>query len=138
MHLVRYELISHNTWITDHTVLDNLLNGKFVEYNSRLTYVALLQSYFLKYRWFVLCSINNNELTSVDRFFKNAGWLEREASEMYGVHFSGKMDTRKLLLDYSKIEHPMLKDFPTEGLKDVFYDILDNQIEYVLHETVEL
>lgn len=57
---------------------------------------------------------------------------------MYGVGFVGKMDTRKLLLDYSKIEHPMLKDFPTEGLKDVFYDILDNQIEYVSHETIEL
>lgn len=75
---------------------------------------------------------------SLDRLFKNAGWLEREASEMYGIHFWGKMDTRKLLLDYSKIEHPMLKDFPTEGIRDVFYDVLDNQIEYVLHETVEL
>lgn len=57
---------------------------------------------------------------------------------MYGISFAGKMDTRKLLLDYSKSEHPMLKDFPTEGVRDVFYDILDNQIEYVLHETIEL
>lgn len=138
MQLIRYELISHNTWITDNTVLDNLLNSRLVEHSSRLTYIGLLQSYFLKYRWFILCSLTNNELISIDRLFKNTGWLEREVSEMYGVHFLGKMDTRKLLLDYSKTEHPMLKDFPTEGLKDVFYDVLDNQIEYVLHETVEL
>jgi hypothetical protein len=32
----------------------------------------------------------------------------------------------------------MLKDNPSEGFKDVFYDILDNQISYVNNETTEL
>jgi len=57
---------------------------------------------------------------------------------MYGINFLFKQDTRKLLLDYSKIEHPMLKDFPSEGVKDVFYDILDNQVTYSNNETTEL
>jgi NADH:ubiquinone oxidoreductase subunit C len=57
---------------------------------------------------------------------------------MYGVEFFNKSDSRKLLLDYSKIESPMLKDFSTEGVKDVFYDILDNQVTILNGDTVEL
>lgn len=57
---------------------------------------------------------------------------------MYGLHFEFKTDSRKLLLDYSKIEHPMLKDFPSEGVRDVFYDILDNQVTITSNETTEL
>lgn len=138
MQLIRYEFTSQNTWVTDHTVVDNLFNQHLFEKSTRLTYYVNLQSYFLKYRWVILTSLTHNTISSVDRLFKNCNWLEREASEMYGVIFIGKMDSRKLLLDYSKIEHPMLKDFPSEGVKDVFYDILDNQIEYVTNETVEL
>lgn len=57
---------------------------------------------------------------------------------MYGLLFFFKTDSRKLLLDYSKIEHPLLKDFPSEGLQDVFYDLLDNQVRIVGNETTEL
>lgn len=57
---------------------------------------------------------------------------------MYGLLFFFKTDSRKLLLDYSKIEHPLLKDFPSEGLQDVFYDLLDNQVSVVGNETTEL
>jgi NADH:ubiquinone oxidoreductase subunit C len=34
---------------------------------------------------------------------------------MYGINFKNKSDNRSLLLDYSRNENPMLKDFPTEG-----------------------
>jgi NADH:ubiquinone oxidoreductase subunit C len=57
---------------------------------------------------------------------------------MYGLDFLNKSDSRKLLLDYSKIESPMLKDFSSEGVKDVFYDILDNQVTILNADTVEL
>jgi NADH:ubiquinone oxidoreductase subunit C len=57
---------------------------------------------------------------------------------MYGIILSNKNDTRKLLLDYTKIEHPLLKDFPQEGLNDIYYNVLDNQVGFSNHETIEL
>lgn len=75
---------------------------------------------------------------SVDDIFVNAGWLERELSEMYGVFFFEKKDHRKLLLDYSKSEFPMLKDFSTEGLTECFYDFFEEQVVTHATEVVEL
>ena len=45
---------------------------------------------------------------------------------------------RKLLLDYSKIENPMLKDFSSEGIQDVFYNFFENQVTINKSEIVEL
>lgn len=77
-------------------------------------------------------------LYSIDRVYGGANWAERELSEMYGVLFYNKTDTRKLLLDYSKTENPMLKDFPSEGFSDVYYSLLENQVVYYQNEVVEL
>lgn len=41
--------------------------------------------------------------------------MEREISEMFAPIYINKIDSRMLLLDYSKDTHPMLKDFPTES-----------------------
>lgn len=57
---------------------------------------------------------------------------------MFGISFTNKKDNRSLLLDYSKNEFPMLKDFPTEGYKDIFYDFFENKIDYFNNEFVEL
>lgn len=135
--IIRYEYYYHNTWITEQSAIDNSYNNILFKKNSKLTLYNLYYSYFTKFRTLLLCDIKFN-INSVDNLFKNCNWLERETSEMYGVNYNFKSDTRKLLLDYSKIEHPLLKDFPSEGVKDVFYDILDNQVTYVNNETTEL
>lgn len=57
---------------------------------------------------------------------------------MFGISFKNKIDTRRLLLDYSKYENPLLKDYPTEGFKDVFYSFFDDQVVYNCATTVEL
>lgn len=83
-------------------------------------------------------SNSDNSISSIDKFFNNANWLEREVGEMYGIFFSIKKDNRKLLLDYSKIENPLLKDFPCDGLNDVFYNFFFNQVYINKNEVVEL
>jgi NADH-quinone oxidoreductase subunit C len=77
-------------------------------------------------------------MCSIDTIFKNANWLERETSEMYGLLYYWKNDIRKLLLDYSKLENPMLKDFPCEGVQDVFYNFFENQVIVSRVETIEI
>src|SRR5947207_336541 len=43
---------------------------------------------------------------------------------MYGISYINKNDNRSLLLDYSRNEFPMLKDFTVEGFYEIYYYIL--------------
>lgn len=135
--IMKHEYYYQNTWLTEQSAIDNSYNTLLLKQNSKITFYNIYYSYFTKFRTLLLSNVDTN-IVSVDSLFKNCNWLERETSEMYGINFLFKSDTRKLLLDYSKIEHPLLKDFPSEGVKDVFYDILDNQVTYVSNETTEL
>ena len=51
-------------------------------------------------------------LPSIAGIFGGAGWHEREAAEMFGLHFDGAPDTRPLLLPDGFDGHPLRKDFP--------------------------
>jgi NADH:ubiquinone oxidoreductase subunit C len=57
---------------------------------------------------------------------------------MFGVSFLNKKDSRPLLLDYSRNEFPMLKDFPTEGYYDIYYNFFENKLAYIQNEFIEL
>jgi NADH:ubiquinone oxidoreductase subunit C len=57
---------------------------------------------------------------------------------MFNVNYCLKNDQRVLLLDYSRNEYPMLKDFPCEGYSDIYYNFFDNQLSYINHEFTEL
>jgi NADH:ubiquinone oxidoreductase subunit C len=57
---------------------------------------------------------------------------------MFGVNYYNKKDIRKLLLDYSKIENPLLKDFPVEGFSEAFYDFFEDQVIFLNNDSIEL
>jgi NADH:ubiquinone oxidoreductase subunit C len=57
---------------------------------------------------------------------------------MFGINYKNKKDIRKLLLDYSKIENPMLKDFPVGGFSEVFYDFFEDQVVLSNNSSIEL
>lgn len=122
---------------------ENNLNKDSLEnyfLNNKLIVFYNYYNYFLKNKITLFLILNNlcKSVDSIDRIFNNANWLERETSEMYGINYRWKTDTRKLLLDYSKIEHPLLKEFQCEGTQDVFYNIFNNQVTVLKNETVEL
>jgi NADH:ubiquinone oxidoreductase subunit C len=75
---------------------------------------------------------------TIEKLYKNANWIERETSEMYGVNFKHKKDVRKLLTDYTNFENPLLKSYPTEGFFDVFYNFFDDQVILTNNSVVEL
>jgi NADH-quinone oxidoreductase subunit C len=61
-------------------------------------------------------------LASVVGIWNGANWYEREAFDLFGIHFDGHPDLRRILTDYGFIGHPFRKDFPISGHVEMRYD----------------
>jgi NADH-quinone oxidoreductase subunit C len=72
----------------------------------------------------------DEEVPSIVGMYNAAGWFEREVWDMYGVKFTGNSDLRRILTDYEFEGHPLRKDFPLTGHKEVRYDFEKKKIEY--------
>lgn len=56
------------------------------------------------------------EIDSVTGIWAGANWLEREVYDLFGVHFDGHPDLRRILMPDNYAEgHPLRKDFPLRG-----------------------
>lgn len=93
--------------------------------------------FFLKKR-IVFCFPSFAGISAVDSVYSNANWLEREFVEMFGVSLASKVDARNLLLDYSLSENPLIKEFPSVGLREVHYSVLAESVVYSAASSVEL
>lgn len=60
------------------------------------------------------------ELESIVSIWPGANWLEREVYDLFGVHFRGHPDLRRILLDDEFEGYPLLKSFqaPPPVVKD--------------------
>ena len=74
-------------------------------------------------------------VASVSGVFSSAIWLEREAWDMFGIFFANHPDLRRILTDYGFEGHPLRKDFPLTGFKEVRYD---EEQKRVVYEPVKL
>ncbi len=72
---------------------------------------------------------------TVTTLWPNAGWLEREVFDMYGVVFDGNTDLRRILTDYGFEGHPFRKDFPLTGYQELRYS---QEQRRVVYEPVDL
>ncbi len=67
---------------------------------------------------------------SVVEVFSCANWFEREVWDMYGILFSSHPDLRRILTDYGFEGHPLRKDFPLTGHKEIRYDEGEGRVLY--------
>jgi NADH-quinone oxidoreductase subunit C len=55
-------------------------------------------------------------IDSVTPIWQTADWLEREVFDLFGIHFRGHPDLRRILMPEKYAEgHPLRKDFPLRG-----------------------
>jgi len=77
--------------------------------------------------------ISTDEATpvpTVTTLWPNAGWLEREVYDMYGVTFAGNPDLRRILTDYGFEGFPQRKDFPLTGHVEMRYSEAEKRVVY--------
>ncbi|HED33404.1 MAG TPA: NADH-quinone oxidoreductase subunit C [Gammaproteobacteria bacterium] len=62
--------------------------------------------------------------------WNGVNWFEREAFDLYGIHFDGHPDLRRILTDYGFVGHPFRKDFPLSGHVEMRYDEEKKRVVY--------
>jgi len=67
---------------------------------------------------------------SVVDIWNGVNWFEREAFDLYGIHFDGHPDLRRILTDYGFVGHPFRKDFPLSGNVEMRYDEEQKRVIY--------
>lgn len=147
--LLRKEYFLNSSYLLEASGIDtNYLSNSNTFFNFKglnsgnllifYTYYIFFLKLRLTFLFFPSSNSLSNSINSIDKIFKNANWVEREASEMYNINYQWKNDTRKILIDYCKNEYPLLKSYPSEGFQDVFYNFFEGQVTVSRNEVVEL
>lgn len=93
---------------------------KIKEPRFELIYHFLSHAY--NKRIFVVIEVEAGQIIqSIVPIFQNANWYEREVWDLFGISFQDHPHLRRILTDYNFEGHPLRKDFPLVGLKEVRY-----------------
>lgn len=81
----------------------------------RFDVVYCLYSTRLRHRVRMKVRTGDNSIASVTALWSAANWLEREIFDLFGIHFDGHPDLRRILMPDEWQGHPQRKDYPLEG-----------------------
>ena len=101
--------------LTDATCLDRHPYEPRFEVVYQLVCISRREKLRLKVR----LSGKDPVLDSLVPVWPGANWLEREIFDMFGIQFTGHPDLRRILLPDDWEGHPLPKDFPVEGYRDI-------------------
>lgn len=120
----------------DYQQMMEIAGVDYPEKAERFEVVYMLLSLTKNHRIMVKCSTDEaTPVPSITGLWPNAGWLEREVFDLYGVKFAGNPDLRRILTDYGFEGHPFRKDFPMTGYTELRYSEEEKRVVY---EPVEL
>ena len=117
----------------DYNMLSDVTGVDYLNYPEsdrpagRFGVVYNLNSYRYGYRLFIKVMLDPSlptegvendpalHLDSVTDLWPGAEWMERECYDMFGIHFDGNPDHRRILMWENYPAHPLRKDYPVIG-----------------------
>lgn len=102
-------------FLTDATCLDRYPAEPRFELNYQLVSISRRATVRLRVR----LSGEDPAVDSLVPVWPGAGWLEREIFDLFGIRFNGHPDLRRILLPDDWEGHPLRRDYPVEGFRDV-------------------
>jgi NADH-quinone oxidoreductase subunit C len=102
---------------TTFNVLEDLNVVDYLDRNPRFDLAIMLMSLepIASIRLKTLIPEEQPEVASLCSVWKGANWYEREMYDLFGVHFVGHPDQRRLLMPADWQGHPLRKDYPVTG-----------------------
>lgn len=101
--------------LTDATCIDRFPMEPRFEMNYHLVSIPNRRKVRLRVR----LSGDDPVIDSLVPVWPGANWLEREIFDLFGIQFTGHPDLRRILLPEDWEGHPLRKDYPVEGYRDI-------------------
>jgi NADH-quinone oxidoreductase subunit C len=101
--------------LTDATCVDRYPHEPRYEMNYHLVSIPRKDKLRLKVR----LAGSDPVVDTLCPVWPGANWLEREIFDLMGIRFTGHPDLRRVLLPDDFEGHPLRKDYPVEGYRDV-------------------
>jgi NADH-quinone oxidoreductase subunit C len=101
--------------LTDATCLDRHPFEPRFEVVYQLVAIARPEKLRLKVRLFGKDAV----IDSLVPVWPGANWLEREIYDLFGIHFNGHPDLRRIVLPDDWEGYPLRRDYPVEGYRDI-------------------
>jgi NADH-quinone oxidoreductase subunit C len=101
--------------LTDATCLDRHPYEPRFEVVYQLVSISRREKLRLKVR----LSGKDAVIDSLVAVWPGANWLEREIFDLFGIHFHGHPDLRRIVLPDDWEGHPLRRDYPVEGYRDI-------------------
>ena len=109
--VIKFSLLFNNTVLLDLIVYES-------NYNNKLIFIYSYK--LLNNNIYLLTCTAKKYINSIEFFFKNASWLEREVSDFFNIFFKNKKDRRTLFSIPLIYSAPLKKSFPTNGFYEIF------------------
>lgn len=126
--------------LRDELEFDMLEDQTAVDYwpavSPRLHVIYQVYSYKLNIRLCLRVPVDENALSlpTVECIYPNANWHEREIWDLFGIHFEGHSDLRRILMPHDWEGHPLRKNYPLAYEEVMFsfnYDEINDRKPYV-------
>ncbi|QHN03331.1 NADH-quinone oxidoreductase subunit C [Granulicella sp. WH15] len=83
----------------------------------QVTYHILSHKFKQRVRLAVRLSSEDASLDSITSVWPSANFYEREIFDLFGVHFGGHPNLRRIMMPEEWQGHPLRKDYPVEGYR---------------------
>jgi NADH-quinone oxidoreductase subunit C len=83
----------------------------------QITYHILSHSLKARLRLIVRLDGSDAVIDSITGVWPSANFYEREIFDLFGVHFSGHPNPRRIMMPEDWQGHPLRKDYPVEGYR---------------------